>query len=74
MKEILLPRGYQVNGFSCLSYAEACAHAANTSDYQHNTYCAVVRDPLVKNGEEIEGSATVATWRNGKQVFPKPIS
>ena len=68
--KFLLPRGYEVGVVRCFSYAEAQAHAANTSDYQRNVGCNVVRDPLIKDGIEVEGSATVSRWLNGKQVYP----
>ena len=71
MREITLPRYYFVAGRPSLTYGEACAHAANLSDYMGSA--SVERAPLVKNGEEIEGQASVCHFVKGRQVFPSPI-
>lgn len=69
MRVILLPRGYEVDGARCLTYADACGHAASISTFASSAIN-VERDPLVKGGEYIEGEQTVARFVKGTRVFP----
>lgn len=63
---VKLPRYYHVGSEQCLSYMEACAHAANLSDYD--------RRPIVvtRDGNNDQGESSVACFLNGKMVFPFP--
>ena len=73
-KEIVLPRYYEVHcpitedGERMISFVQASQYAADIS-YYHGS-ASVTRDPLVKNGEQIQGEHSVSHFIKGKRVFP----
>ncbi len=69
MIEIMAVRGYWIDDEPFLSFGDACKHARLLSEF----FCSavnVLRDPLIRDGEEIEGEQTVARFVNGKKTFP----